>query len=72
VVGLRSLLAEVCGSEPSDRRFLVANFARSALGMEGGGHFSPVVAYSPSADLALVLDVARCGAGRARETRAIY
>jgi len=37
----------------------VANFDRSGLGMVGAGHFSPVVAYNPSKDLALVLDVAR-------------
>ena len=30
-----------------------------AVGMDGTGHFSPVVAFEPESDSALVLDVAR-------------
>ncbi len=35
------------------------NFHRSELGMIGGGHFSPAVAYNKNADRFLVLDVSR-------------
>ncbi len=38
---------------------IVANFERGAVGMDGTGHFSPVVAFEPESDSALVLDVAR-------------
>ena len=57
--GLRSLVSEVCAAPPGLRSFMVANFDRGAVGMPGGGHFSPVAAFSPSKDMALVLDVAR-------------
>jgi glutathione gamma-glutamylcysteinyltransferase len=38
---------------------LVVNFARSALGQTGDGHFSPLAAYDQATDSVLVLDVAR-------------
>jgi glutathione gamma-glutamylcysteinyltransferase len=38
---------------------LVVNFARSALGQTGDGHFSPLAAYDQITDSVLVLDVAR-------------
>jgi glutathione gamma-glutamylcysteinyltransferase len=39
--------------------FVVANYARGALGQTGGGHFSPLAAWEPERNLVLVLDVAR-------------
>lgn len=39
--------------------FLIANYARPALGQTGSGHFSPLAAVHRGRDLALVLDVAR-------------
>lgn len=54
VQGLRNLV-----NQTSSTFFVIANFQRSAVGMVGGGHFSPVVAYNEDEDLALVLDVAK-------------
>jgi hypothetical protein len=42
-----------------DRRFALLNFDRTKTGAIGGGHWSPVGAYHPASDSALVLDVAR-------------
>lgn len=39
--------------------FLVVSFSRKTLGQTGDGHFSPIAAYHPETDSALVLDVAR-------------
>ncbi len=39
--------------------YIVINYYRSAIGMEVSGHFSPLGAYSESADKFLVMDVAR-------------
>ncbi len=38
--------------------FVIANFDSKTLGREGGGHFSPIVAYHPETDSCLVMDVA--------------
>ena len=43
-------------SEP--REMLVVNYDRRRLGQEGGGHISPLGAYSGEADRLLVMDVA--------------
>jgi hypothetical protein len=43
---------------PPDSRVIV-NFDRAALGQEGEGHFSPLVAYDAASDSFLILDVAR-------------
>ncbi|MFM7642549.1 MAG: phytochelatin synthase family protein [Cyanobium sp.] len=43
--------------DPRDR--LLVNYYRSALGQAGEGHISPVAAYDPHSDRALILDVAR-------------
>jgi hypothetical protein len=43
---LRVLLAKACGGSAASSEsasFAVANFDRGSLGMEGSGHFSPVV-----------------------------
>jgi glutathione gamma-glutamylcysteinyltransferase len=37
----------------------VVSFSRGAFGQSGDGHFSPIGAYDPATDMALVLDVAR-------------
>lgn len=39
--------------------YLIANFDRSVFMGEGGGHHSPLGAYSSASDSVLVLDVAR-------------
>ena len=38
---------------------VLCNFYRADLGEVGGGHWSPLAAYDPETDLALLLDVAR-------------
>jgi hypothetical protein len=38
---------------------IASNFYRTSLGEVGGGHFSPLMAYSESDDLVLLADVAR-------------
>ena len=43
--------------DPRDR--LLVNYYRSAMGQAGEGHISPVAAYDPHSDKALILDVAR-------------
>lgn len=43
-----------------EKDFIIVNFSRVALKMEGaGGHFSPVAAYDETSDQFLILDVAR-------------
>jgi Phytochelatin synthase len=44
-------------SQPDSR--VIVNFRRASLGQEGEGHFSPLVAYDPTSDSFLILDVAR-------------
>lgn len=44
-------------ADPRDR--LLVNYHRSSLGQAGGGHISPLAAYDPGSDRALILDVAR-------------
>lgn len=39
-------------------RLVVVNYDRSILGQESVGHISPLTAYNPDADMALVLDAA--------------
>lgn len=56
VGALRTLLAETF-QDPLRR--MIANFDRTGAGQVGGGHFSPIAAFDPTTDRALVLDVAR-------------
>ena len=42
-----------------DGRHVIANFVGPPMGLEHFGHYSPVVAYHPQSDTALVLDVSR-------------
>lgn len=42
-----------------DGKFVVLNYHRKNIGQDGGGHFSPIAAYSETRDSLLVLDVAR-------------
>ncbi|KAJ1994095.1 hypothetical protein GGI25_000868 [Coemansia spiralis] len=42
-----------------DDVYMVLSFSRSALGQTGDGHFSPIGAYHPGSNQALVLDTAR-------------
>jgi Phytochelatin synthase len=39
--------------------FVVVNYSRRAIGQEGGGHISPLGAYSAATDRFLILDVSR-------------
>lgn len=43
----------------ADDRFALLNFGRAQIGETGGGHWSPLAAYDPATDSALLLDVAR-------------
>ena len=38
--------------------WIVVNYGRAKLGEKGGGHISPIAAYEPKSDMALLLDVA--------------
>jgi len=38
---------------------IIVNYLRSAMGQDGGGHFSPVAAYHEELDLVLIADVAK-------------
>ncbi|MFL9875159.1 phytochelatin synthase family protein [Paraburkholderia megapolitana] len=40
-------------------RFALLNFHRTQIGEAGGGHWSPLAAFDPASDSALLLDVAR-------------
>lgn len=56
----RSLVVRHCSGDDARRTgFMVLSYARSVLGQTGGGHFSPLAAYDPQTDRALLLDVAR-------------
>jgi Phytochelatin synthase len=39
--------------------FIAVNYSRRAIGQEGGGHISPLAAYSATTDRFLILDVSR-------------
>ena len=41
------------------REVMLVNFSRPSLGQTGSGHFSPIAAWHPASDMALVLDTAR-------------
>ena len=43
-------------SDPSN--WLIVNYGRSVLGEQGGGHISPISAYSEEKDMVLLLDTA--------------
>jgi hypothetical protein len=53
---MRARLIAALG-QPDSR--VIVNFNRASLGQEGGGHFSPLVAYDAASDSFLILDVAR-------------
>jgi hypothetical protein len=53
---MRARLIAAIG-QPDSR--VIVNFFRGTLGQEGGGHFSPLVAYDRASDSFLILDVAR-------------
>jgi hypothetical protein len=42
-----------------NRHFIIVNFSRAALHLQGGGHHSPIAAYDENTDRFLILDVAR-------------
>jgi hypothetical protein len=53
---LRILLKKTLGD---DGKFVLANYLRSAVGQEGGGHWSALAAYDAQTDSVLILDVAK-------------
>jgi len=53
---MRARLITAIG-QPDSR--VIVNFDRASLGQEREGHFSPLVAYDPTSDSFLILDVAR-------------
>lgn len=54
----KSHLKSVCAAQVNNQH-LVVSFSRKELGQTGVGHFSPIAAYHPGRNMALVLDVAR-------------
>uniref|UniRef100_A0A6U2AR02 glutathione gamma-glutamylcysteinyltransferase n=1 Tax=Hemiselmis andersenii TaxID=464988 RepID=A0A6U2AR02_HEMAN len=54
--GLRQILQKAMTTKG---HYIIANFHRTSTGYpRGGGHHSPIAAYSPRKDMALILDVA--------------
>ena len=53
---LRVLLRKALGD---DGQFVLANYLRTAVGQEGGGHWSALAAYDAQTDRVLILDVAK-------------
>ncbi len=53
---LRAILRKALGD---DGQFVLANYLRSAVGQEGGGHWSALAAYDAQTDRVLILDVAK-------------
>jgi Phytochelatin synthase len=43
----------------AERRFVIVNYLRKAIGQEKGGHISPLAAYDAETDRFLILDVSR-------------
>ena len=54
--GLRTLLQKAMGD---DGQFVLVNYLRTAVGQEGGGHWSVLAAYDVQSDRVLILDVAK-------------
>ena len=54
--GLRTLLQKAMGD---DGQFVLVNYLRSAVGQQGGGHWSVLAAYDAQSDRVLILDVAK-------------
>ena len=55
---LRTLLKTTVGTGGANA-YVIANFHGDEMGLNHFGHYSPVVAYAPASDMALVLDVSR-------------
>jgi len=56
VKALRKLLQKTLGD---DGQFVLVNYLRTAVGQEGGGHWSVLAAYDTTSDRVLILDVAK-------------
>jgi hypothetical protein len=56
VDNLRTLLQKTLGD---DGQFVLVNYLRTAVGQEGGGHWSVLAAYDAQSDSVLILDVAK-------------
>lgn len=53
---LRALLRKTLGD---DGQFVLVNYLRSAVGQDGGGHWSALASYDAQSDRVLILDVAK-------------
>ena len=45
--------------EQEKHTVMIASYSRKTFGQTGTGHFSPIAAYNPIKDMALIMDVAR-------------
>jgi hypothetical protein len=52
----RTLLTQLLSTpkQPQKPTYVLANFHRTEVHQEGGGHFSPLVALDPVADMVLI------------------
>lgn len=57
--GAKGLSAMLAREMATPGHLLIANYHRGAIGQSGGGHHSPLAAYSPTKDMVLIMDVAR-------------
>lgn len=57
-VSLPQFRSQVVMALKKPRTVVIANFLRSAIQEQGGGHFSPIAAYNKRTDRFLILDVA--------------
>lgn len=55
---LQRFRQDLMGYVNDSKTFLIANFDSAAIGREGAGHFSPIVAYDEVTDSCLVMDTA--------------
>ena len=56
--GVKTLRQDIQAFVNDAKCYLVAHFDGKQLGLTTGGHFSPIAAYHPGSDSALVMDVA--------------
>ena len=56
---LESFRKEASEYLAANKRFVIVNYLRKAMGQEKGGHISPLAAYDAESDRFLILDVAR-------------
>jgi hypothetical protein len=57
-VGLDAFRESLTAALKDPSKFVIANFRGRDIGLEIGGHFSPIAAYDPATDRVLIADVA--------------